>query len=134
MRVTGSGHPSTGGLARRLASGRAPACPIQVYYCRPPFSVSEDKALLLAAGCLFLDFLDLPSFLTAGRGLGTALGNWALDNWRNLGQNCKRQAGLGISSASNMSLLQCPICNLGVTVSRYGTVLHQSRWRVVKSG
>lgn len=93
MRVTGSGHPSTGGLARRLASGRAPACPIQVYYCRPPFSVSEDKALLLAAVCLFLDFLDLPSFLTAGRGLGDCPGQLGTGQLAQLGAKLQATSG-----------------------------------------
>lgn len=58
----------------------------------------KDKALLLAGGCLFLDFLDLPSFLTAGWGLGD---NWALDNWRNWGRTASDKR----DSASHLHLM-----------------------------
>lgn len=54
-----------------------------------------------------------------------------------LGQNCKRQAGLGISSASNMSLLQSSICTYVIWVLlSVDAVLYCTRagGRVVKSG
>lgn len=107
MCVAESGHPSAGG-AWRLARGRAPAWPVQVYYlkyCRA--SVARRLWLRgedgLTGGCLFLEPRQacLPSFLTAGRGLGLALGTGQLG----------QPAGLGILSAPDLSL-QSGICNL----------------------